>query len=87
MFIFIAILHFSAKINTCAFGSQGKMLLTQSINSTDARGVRWSPTMYLQNTEYCQFGGEKCKAGSYSDYVRDVCAASTSTSKPDACNK
>ncbi|KAL0478695.1 hypothetical protein AKO1_008320 [Acrasis kona] len=75
------------RIQACAFSEEGKHLLAQSINETDAKNVKWSPTMLLNGESYCEYGGDNCKATSYKDYVRDICKASTAEKKPPACSQ
>jgi hypothetical protein len=77
-----------AKIQTCAFGEEGKALLTQSIQETEAKAVKWSPTMYLSGQKYCEFGGGgDCKPSTLNDFIRDICNAATIASKPVICPK
>lgn len=74
-------------LKTCAFGNQGKQLLTDSIHKTQQWQTRYSPTMYLQNEFFCVYGLQsECKASTYRDFVQAICKAYTGTSKPTACN-
>ncbi len=73
-------------LKTCAYGSQGKQLLTASIAKTQQWQTRYSPTMYLQNEFYCVYGlPSECKAREYSDFVTSICNAYKGSSKPSAC--
>ena len=72
-------------IETCAFGNQGKELLTKSIQVMQEHSVTWSPTMFINNEKYCEFG-RKCTAQGYMDFITYICNLYTGPNKPKACN-
>jgi len=76
------------QVYTCASGTQGKKLLTDSINYSKSHNATQSCTIRINNQPYCLYNNGNwvnCKGTDVQTIVNYVCTIYTGFQKPLAC--